>query len=207
MTYFKKLILFLLIIVPPFHSFAQEFEEELREAIHKRPTLEARYDSRNSFVNQTGVRVSGFKLGVQFDNKLSFGLGYNFLSSSIKKDIISEGNLYYVELEFRYFSPYIEYVFYRDNKWELSIPVQFGFGTSYYGNENEAGPDKFNEGFIMTYEPAIAFQYRFLKYFGAGFGVGYRLMVKPNRQIDEKLTSPVYIFKLKLYFQDLMRDL
>ena len=59
----------------------------------------------------------------------------------------------------------------------------------------------------MTYEPAITFQYRLLKYFGAGFGIGYRLMVVPNQQLNEKFTSPVYIFKTRIYFQDILRDL
>ena len=66
---------------------------------------------------------------------------------------------------------------------------------------------KLNQKFVITYEPAITFQYRFLKYFGAGLGVGYRLMLKPNPQIEEKFTSPVYILKTKIYFQDIWQDI
>ena len=54
--------------------------------------------------------------------------------------------------------------------------------------------------FVCSYEPAIAFEYRFLDYFGAGMGVGYRLMIATNKELDEQFTSPVYIFKLKISF-------
>lgn len=186
---------------------AQSFEEELREAIKTKPRLEIRLDSRNSFINQSGVRVFGVKGGVQFDNKLSFGLGYNQLWSTVKRKVKREGVYYESELVFYNFSPYVEYVFYRDERWELSIPVQFGFGTSYYENKERFGPKKLSQQFTMSYEPAITFQYRFLKYFGAGLGIGYRLMLKPNSEVEEKFTSPVYIFKTKIYFQDILRDI
>ena len=207
MPSFIKPLLFLTICVMSLTSAAQEFEAELKEAIHTKPRIEARFDSRTSFINQTGVRVSGFKLGVQFANKLSFGLGYNYLGSKLRRSLELDGNTYFVRLRFNVISPYVEYVFYRDRHWELSIPVQFGFGESYYSNENDLGPNRFEVGFVMTYEPAITFQYRFLKYFGAGMGVGYRLMLVPNNGIEENFTSPVYIFKLKLYFQDILRDI
>lgn len=187
--------------------YSQEFEEELRKAIHVKPRLEARFDSRTSFINQTGVRVAGYKLGIQFDNKLSFGLGYNYLGSEVRRTLEVQGNSYFVRLRFNVVSPYLEYIFYRDERWELSIPLQFGFGKSYYSNENDLGPNRFNSNFVATYEPAITFQYRFLKYFGAGMGVGYRLMIIPNRGVEENFTSPVYIFKFKLYFQDILTDI
>jgi len=207
MPNFIKPLLFFCIYVLSVACSAQEFEAELKDAIHARPRLEARFDSRTSFINQRGVRVSGFKLGLQFADKLSFGIGYNYLGSRYRRNLEVDNSSYFVRLRFNVISPYLEYVFYQDKRWELSIPVQFGFGQSYYSNENDLGPTRFEEGFVMTYEPAITFQYRFLKYFGAGMGVGYRLMVVPNKGIEENFTSPVYIFKVKLYFQDLMSDI
>ncbi len=186
---------------------AQEFEAELKEAIRQKPKLELRLDSRNSFINQSGVRVYGLKLGVQFDNKLSFGLGYNQLWSDVKNTIEYKEIEHRSRLRFYNISPYVSYVFYRDEKWELSIPVQFGFGSSFYQNRENFGPDKIHQKFVVSYEPAITFQYRFLKYFGAGLGIGYRLMLKPNRELEERFTSPVYIFKTKIYFQDLLQDI
>jgi hypothetical protein len=206
MRYFLLFVLlFFLSSIPC--AFAQSFEEELRNAIKESPRLELRLDSRHSFISERGVRVIGIKGGIQFDDKLSFGLGYNWMNSSIENHLEVAENVYRTELVFYNFSPYVEYVFYRDERWELSIPVQFGLGSSYYRNLDGNGPNEFARRFVLSYEPAITSQYRFLKYFGVGLGIGYRLMLKPNPEVKERFTSPVYIFKTKLYFQDLLRDL
>ena len=136
---------------------------------------------------------------------MSFGIGYNQLWSPLESEIIEEGIPVKVKLGFAHFSPYVEYVFFRDKQWELSIPVQIGFGNSHYLRKRDN--KKINRQFVISYEPAITFQYRFLKYFGAGLGIGYRLMLKPNRALEETFTSPVYIFKTKIYFERLIKDL
>ena len=201
------LILFIAFNCSIYRAYGQQFEQELSDALKTTPKFEFRLDSRSSFINQTGVRVFGVKAGVQFDEKLSFGLGYNFLSSSIRRTIVDKGINYKSELKFRVFSPYLEYVFYRDEYWELSIPVQFGFGHSFFENLGQDGPSHLKREFVVSYEPAITFQYRILSYFGVGAGVGYRLMIKPNSEIKEQFTSPVYLFKVKVYFQDILNDL
>jgi hypothetical protein len=199
--------LFCLGLIFVLNTKAQSFEEELKTAITKKPKLEVRMDSRHSVINQTGVKTVGFKFGIQFDEKLSFGIGFNQLWSPLSRIITDQGIERRVRLAFYNVSPYVEYVFFRDDKWELSIPVQFGFGGSYYKNLEKQGAGQLRKEFVMSYEPAVTFQYRFLKYFGAGFGIGYRLMIIPNQQLEEKFTSPVLIFKTGIYFQDVFRDL
>lgn len=186
---------------------AQHFEEELRLALKEDPKFEFKLDSRNAFISNTGVRVFGFKLGLNFDEKLSFGLGYNQLWSSPKNQLYLEGVNYNAEVNYYYFSPYVEYTFYRDEKWEFSIPVQFGLGESWYEFERNGNKLSRSRNFVMSYEPAITVQYTFLKYFGLGAGVGYRLMIVPNHSIEEQFTSPVYIFKFKIFFQEIYHDL
>lgn len=186
---------------------AQNFEEELRTAMKSKPTFEFKLDSRNAFISNTGVRVFGFKLGLNYDDKLSLGLGYNKLWSHPTNQINYEGVEYKANIDYYYISPYLEYTFYRDDVWEFSIPVQFGLGESWYEFESETSKHNIHRKFVLSYEPAITVQYTFLKYFGLGAGVGYRLMIVPNRSIDEQFTSPVYIFKFKIFFQEIYRDI
>jgi len=201
-------ILFAVCILSSFMSSkAQSFEQELKDAVKTTPRFEFKVDSRHSFINQRGVKTVGVKVGIQFADKLSFGIGYNQLWSPPSSNISQNGMETKVRLGFYNLCPYLEYVFFRDKKWELSIPVQIGLGSSYYSNNTSIVNEKLRKEFVMTYEPAITFQYRLLKYFGAGFGIGYRLMVLPNQQLNEKFTSPVYIFKTRIYFQDILRDL
>ena len=186
---------------------AQSFEQELKDAVKTKPTFEFRMDSRHSFINQKGVKTAGVKVGIQFAEKLSFGLGYNQLWSPRTGIILENKVETKVQLGFFNFSPYVEYVFFRDKKWELSIPVQIGLGSSYYSIKSGSGKEKLRNDFVMSYEPAITFQYRLLRYFGVGLGIGYRFMVIPNSKLEEKFTSPVYIIKTRIYFQDILRDL
>lgn len=189
-------------------SYSQpSVEEELRNALKKKPRLEFRLDSRNTFISQDGVRVFGLKLGLSFDNKLTFGLGYNELLSKVKREATYGGEMHDVRLGYSYISPYVDFIFYRDDRWELSIPVQIGLGETYYAALIDEKDITFARGFVLSYEPAITFQYKFLSYFGAGAGVGYRLMVIRNPAIKEDFTSPVYLFKFKIYFQDIYQDI
>jgi len=184
---------------------AQYFEEEIKTALKSEPRFIAYLDSRGAFISTNGVRVFGVKAGLQYAEKLTFGIGYNQLSSQYVNYLSENGAEKRVELRYWYVSPFIEYTFYRDKQWELMIPVQLGVGESYY-EASESG-DISNFSWVVSYEPAIAFQYRFLDVFGAGFGVGYRLMLYPNRELEERFTSPVYMLKFKVYFDDLMEKL
>lgn len=184
---------------------AQYFEAEIRKALRAEPRFVAYLDSRGAFINRNGVRVIGVKAGIQYEEKLTFGIGYNQLYSNYDNTIHHEGLEKEVDLRFWYLSPFVEYTFYRDRRWELLIPVQFGFGESYY--ETKIDSRNIRYSFVVSYEPAIAFQYRFLGVFGAGFGLGYRLMIVPNPELEETFTSPVYMLKFKVYFDDLFQKL
>jgi hypothetical protein len=192
--------------------FSQSFEKDIRGALKSKPILDLRSDSRHSFINQSGVSVFGVKGGIEYDRKLRFGLGFNILSTKLKTTItyLDDGVLKSndeARLIFYHISPYAEYVFYKGERWEISIPVQFGIGNSYYTLATEKGRINRNRQFILSYEPAITAQYKVLKYFGPGFGVGYRLMIIDNKAIKESFNSPVYIFRFKIFFGEIYRDL
>ncbi len=200
-----RLSLTILLVFISLFCRAQYFEAEIKEAMRSEPRFVAFLDSRGAFISRNGVRVVGLKAGVQFDEKLTFGMGYNQLYSDYNNTIFHEGIEQNVELHYWYISPFIEYTFYRDRRWELMIPVQLGFGESYYTTKLDDRDIRYS--FVVSYEPAISFQYRFLEVFGAGFGLGYRLMVVPNPKLEETFTSPVYMLKFKVYFDDLFEKL
>jgi hypothetical protein len=185
---------------------AQSFEQQLRSALDEQPKIVAYLDGRNAFISATNVKVFGIKAGMQYAETITFGIGYNQLSTTINNEISFRGHKEEVELAYWYFSPYLEYIFFRDKRWELMIPLQFGLGSSFYKLKEDRSTH-INHGFVISYEPGIAFQYRLLTYFGAGFGVGYRFMILPNREVEEKFTAPVYMLKFKVYFEDLYKDI
>lgn len=201
-----KFITVLLLFTAQF-CLSQNFEQHIRETLKVAPKLDIRINSRNSFITAQNVKMTGLKIGWDHNNTLKYGLGLNLLRSEVKNDIETAHGLIHAQLRFYTFSPYIEYTFYRDKRWELTIPVQIGLGGSYYRYAIGDEVHKVNKGFVATYEPAIVVQYRVLKYFGPTFGIGYRLMVKNNREIDENFTSPVYLVGLKIFIEDLYKDI
>lgn len=203
----QKFGFLIVLLLSGFILQAQHFEEELRKAMKSKAKFEFKLDSRNAFISNTGVRVFGFKLGLNYADKLSMGIGYNQLWSQPSNQISYEGTKYKADVNYYYFSPYLEYTFYQDNKWEFSIPVQFGLGESWYSFEHSNSNHITSRQYVLSYEPAITVQYKFLQYFGVGAGVGYRLMIVPNSSIDEQFTSPVYIFKFKIFFQEIYQGL
>lgn len=199
--------LFLFLFMLLNSAFAQSFEQQIKQSMKSDPKLDVRLDSRHSFVTAENVKIFGIKLGLDYDHTIQYGIGFNYLSSDLEKSIETSGGAKEALLRYYTFTPYIEYIFYRDNRWELSIPLQLGFGSSYYSYESAGSSRKSHQQFIATYEPAITAQYRLLKYFGPNIGIGYRLMIKNNSSIDESFTAPVYQFGLKLFIEDLYKDI
>jgi hypothetical protein len=43
-------------------------------------------------------------------------------------------------------------------------------------------------------------EYQVLGLFGFGGGIGYRLMLKGNRELEQQFTSPMYVIRFRVLF-------
>ncbi|MGD1844311.1 MAG: hypothetical protein ACFB10_02845 [Salibacteraceae bacterium] len=174
-------------------------------ALKHTPKLDFRIDSRNSFITNQFARILGIKLGLNFNRTVRMGLGYNRLMNDRFTTVVhryGDGSLERIEakLKFAYLSPYFEYVFYRDPKWEISIPVLLGFGRALYRYDDRNGTTHQTPWrFLFMYEPYMISQYRITPWFGAGLGVGYRLLLVGNSATDENFNSPMYVLKFNVF--------
>lgn len=186
-----------------------QFIDSIRQAFTEKPKLDVRFGARNSFITTKHAKIFGVKVGLNYNNTVKIGVGYNWLLSDIERvnkvfnneteeEIISK-------LKFNYVSPYIEYVFLQHKKWETSIPVSIGFGAVNYKSTNVAFTT--TKKFVLLYEPYMMAQYKFTRYTGVGFGVGYRLLVLGNSAMNENFNSPIYVLKFKVFFSDIYRDI
>lgn len=191
-----------------------QFFDAIDQSFHHKATLDAKFDSRNSFIGARYARIFGVKLGLDFNDTFKAGIGYNWLSSDIYKSltvtdfIVNESYDVNAQYHLSYFAPYAEYVFYKEDPWEISILVLVGGGWSHYSYWdrywNHINTDK---KFVFLYEPYMTAQYKVMKYFGVGAGVGYRLAMSADKFSRTRLNSPIYVFKLKIYASDIYRDL
>jgi hypothetical protein len=44
-------------------------------------------------------------------------------------------------------------------------------------------------------------------YLGVGAGWGYRLVMRTGHSLDERLTAPIYTLGLRIFFEDIYRDM
>lgn len=198
-----------------FNSIAQPTLDTIRNCLKQRPQLFAKLDGRNSFIENSRAKIFGIKAGVSYGKRLQFGIGYNQLyppAENFDTKLYfydNYGRLYPVTAHLRmyYISAYAEYVFYETRHWELSMPLQFGIGKSYYKYILSGAKIKTDESFNFIYEPAIAIEYKFVKWIGVGADLGFRFMITSDKHLNKNFTSPTYAFKFLIYYSEIYKSL
>jgi hypothetical protein len=179
--------------------------DSLREVFRQRITPSFKFDTRNSFITGSTAKVYGLKAGVNFGERFSMGLGYNFIGTQLQENVLLNDKETTADIRMNYWAPYAEYSFYERGPWELSAPIQFGVGSSFLRVSDENGRRTINRSRVILYEPGMAFEFKILKLIGVGVGFGYRIMLKNNRAIEQQFTSPVYALRARLIFDELYR--
>jgi hypothetical protein len=172
-------------------------------------------DGRNSFIENSRAKIFGIKGGLSFGKRLQFGIGYNqlyppasdFDTKIYLYDSFGGLNPVITHLRMYYLSAYAEYVFYQTPHWELSMPLQFGIGKSYYKYNWLGKRRKTEESFNFIYEPAISIEYKFVKWVGIGADIGFRFMITSDKHLNKNFTSPTYAFKFLIYYSEIYKSL
>src|SRR5688500_579531 len=110
----------------------------IKRSLQKKPRPTVKLDSRNSFIASQRAKIVGIKFGADYDNILRVGIGASFLNSDrfktyhLLNDELNKIDTITAKLNFYYVCGYAEYIFYRDKRWQFSIPLQVGVGNSGY---------------------------------------------------------------------------
>lgn len=205
----KYLLITLLLL--PFFGSAQDSTERKN---HFTPTFQ--FDTYYSFIGNRGADVWGFKAGIEWNKKWRFAVGYN----KIKSDIIEYKNLpaseypYSVkhdvkaQLYLKYYPVMAEYTLYDKDPWQISVPVDIGYGKSYfeYFDSKNNARDILKHGVLIN-DDGVNVQYKIVKWVGIGAGVGYRLMLVNNPNISTNFNSPIFSFQLKIFLNEIVKSL
>jgi hypothetical protein len=170
-----------------------------------KPVPTADYSTRNSLISGRNGQVHSVKAGLLFRKCFSVGLGYNWLGTEFKQAFDPAVPAFQGTVKFRYVSVFAEYSFFKKGPWEATIPLQFGFGTSFLKGPENSVERRSHLGSVILYEPAMKIEYKILNLIGVGGEVGYRLMLKPNQQIDRAFTSPIYVVNFRIIFDELRK--
>lgn len=190
---------------------AQLFDS-LPSVFRQKQSIDARLESRYSFIGGDVAAMNGVRLGIAYQRKLRMGGGLSWLNTPLPARVpvyeTATGFRNWKYLKFAYLCYYIDVVFYKTKRWQLSVPLQLGTGMMWYqhkrGYHLTTGETKY---FILFYEPGITVQYKITKWFGLGSDVAYRFALKDNRRVPQRLSSPTYSFKILFWFDQLYFDL
>ncbi|MBL7943417.1 MAG: hypothetical protein JNM00_11650 [Flavobacteriales bacterium] len=169
------------------------------------PVFTARLDNRNTFIDGKSAATFGIKAGLTWRKSFTLGLGYHWLRDGTSLKVPSGDTTLVRDVRMRYVALFAEYTFFRRGAWEAAVPVQIGIGTSFLATENGETPVAGTRATIAMYEPAMLIEYKVLNLIGLGGGLGYRLMLAGNRNIDLRFTAPVYMLRLRLIIPDAIK--
>jgi hypothetical protein len=205
---FRILLLFYWFCCLP--AFAQEGDS--KKALN--PFLV--FDNYYSFIGNKSADVWGFRAGIEWNQTWRFGAGYNKIRSDIvERKILSGEELSYAsndtvkaQLFLTYFPVMAEYIFYRSDPWIISLPLQAGYGKSYFQYFDRDNDERkiFKRGVVVT-QAGISAQYKIIRWVGVGAGLGYRLMLVNNPEIETKMNSPVFAIGIKLYLGEIVKSI
>ncbi len=212
---FKQSSICLLILFCCSVTKAQPAFDTIKACLENKPQLFVKLDSRNSFISNSRAKILGAKLGLNYANRLYFGVGYNQLDPPAKD---FDKQVYYINstnirdsatatLKLFYISTHAEYTYYQTKNWNLSILLQLGIGKTYYQYLLSGQKININENFIFIYEPAISIEYKIIRWAGIGADVGFRFMFADYKNINQKFNSPTYAFKLLIYYNEIYKSI
>jgi hypothetical protein len=190
-------------------SQAKEYHlaDSIRESLAHEPRWVVKLETRNAFVTGRPVRTYGVKGGLAFGRRISFGLGYHWLRHGDTYAYRLPGGMEELrELRMAYVAAFMEYSFIARQRWEVTLPFVLGVGASREFRADEGPRQSFNRSAVVLYEPGIVAEYHFLRYFAAGAGVGVRLMLKGNQNIDQQFTAPLWELRFRVKLGTLLKD-
>lgn len=201
----KSLVFFLLF---HFHFLFPQYRDTLHLAFMASKSIDFRYESKNSFSEGDRIEVVGIKVGVTFGKKVSVGGGYSWLRTTLAERKLLpdlQGGVAYKDnqLSFRYLCYYIDFVYFKSKRWQLSSQVEIGMGLSKFALLENGLRNTHPGKPILLYNPAINIKFKIFKWLGLGSTLGYRFMLLNNRSIGKKLNSPLISGGVLIWFDEL----
>ncbi|HXP52339.1 MAG TPA: hypothetical protein VN922_20460 [Bacteroidia bacterium] len=190
----KKLFIITVICCSSLFTKAQLIDT-IQKAITRKATFAFSFTSRNSFITTYSAYIFGYSVGVTFDKKLTIGGGFNALNSIITKDKTIDGITVKEDLNFVYFSYFVQYAINLTKHWKLYImPFCVGVGGSSYQYTYKLTYNIEDSYTVVPYEPQVELDYNFNRWLGLYTQVGYRFMILNNPTIPQNFNSPIYSY-------------
>jgi len=147
------------------------------KAVNKESRWIAFGDTRNSFLENSTLKIRGIKIGKEWDETWQIGGGLDLANV---EDVRPNASSRLVG-----FGAFLAYGF----KWkgyQYKIPLQLNYGTWKEVRSHS----------MISYEAALVITKRYFDFLILGAGVGYRLLLYSNVPQISGGTAPVYLLKV-----------
>lgn len=187
-----------------------QLTDTIKYSLKQKPKFFFTLSTFNTSIDGQFANISIVKVGLGFNQRLRFGIGYSTLANNaVTSDLhITENGQNYTtngNLNFGYGTFSVEYFFYRSYPWEFSVtPLNFGIGSARYNYVNR--PERLNvftpSETIVLFQPEIGAQYNIFKWLGVGVVAGYRSTLYRSKQKTANLSAPVFAIELRLFLDE-----
>ncbi len=190
---------FLMLFVFCNHFSSAQLVDTIKYSLKQEPQLMVKIDVKNFFIYNQVTQFKELKMGFNFNNLIRVGTGYSWLKSKRNPLLTQDSS----ELVINSGMLFAEYIFYAQNNWSAEIPVEFGVGRIAHVKNNIP----LRKGLYVYYEPALIIDFSGFKYISLGLGTGFRFTSKNNILFPEKLSKPIYIFRIKFKLKQIYNDI
>ncbi|MFM9051947.1 MAG: hypothetical protein ACKOKF_06480 [Bacteroidota bacterium] len=215
----RRCFLFLIVIFHAFLAAAEDFDfkavagswkDTVVYSLHQKPTYFFNLAGYNSFINGEYVAFGGFRMGLDYNERVKFGIGFflldpNQVTSSIAvvEDTLTERTNGF--LQARYFSLSAEYVIYDRQPWQFSIlPVELCIGGAHYRYVSPFTKNRLETRDVplLFYQPAVTAQYSLLSWLGVGASLGYRMTIFSSPEAREDFSAIGFSAGVRVFVEE-----
>lgn len=197
----RIVLVFCMVLMSAFaEAQAVNLSDSLKDIFKSKPSPSLKLDSRNSFITGQSARIGGVKAGVVFKKTMVLGLGYSWLLPGLNQATPSGYGTGESRVNMRYFGPFVEYSYFRKKNWESMISANLGYGYIFLRPTEGNSKEKIYRTNAYVYEPAMAIDYKIGGWVAVGVGLGYRLVLRGSRDIEQTFTAPLYVLRFRILF-------
>jgi len=210
---FKAVLILSFFIIS--HLSNAQLVDTLKYSLQQKPRFFITLASFNTFIDHQYANIGGVRLGLAFNQRIRFGLGFFNLANNavVSRISIPENDQEYItngHLYFNFVSVSGEYFFFSEYPWQCTFtPFHLGYGRGKYEyvdrltQKRIIGP---SEGIIL-YQPELSAQYSIFRWLGVGITSGYRFTLYRSKKLTQELDAPTFAVDIRLFLDEVYKIL
>lgn len=171
------------------------------------------FDAFRSFYSGTPVKFNGLRFGLEFRGVHRFGFGFYglkrdlvFTDLSVDYPLATDTSL--VKFNLNYAAFFYERVFYKNRKWEVSIPLYLGGGgLDGYVEGSDGIYYKYLATSFSLVNTGIGLKYYLLKWLAPRVGIGYRFTFNTEKTLRKSFNGAYYAFGVSVIIGELYKTI